>query len=100
MKPLGYDLTPLPIDLGPAFEKQMVESKAKAKPGVAWLPCPDCTHLGAAVVRDGDHLVWREHWVKTYGNAQRQCRASGQRLCDLPQRKMPQGKPLACPCAR
>lgn len=97
--PLGYEMEPLPLDLGPEHERQVVESKRKANPGVAWAPCPDCTHLGAALVREGDHLVWREHWVKTYGNATRQCRASSQRLCDAPARKVPQGKSPACPCS-
>jgi len=99
-KPWGYEMEPLPVDWQPAEQAMRDEVKRKAQPGVAWQPCPDCTSLGAALVRDGDHLVWRVHFVKTYGNAQRQCRASGQRLCDAPHRKVPQGKTLPCPCAR
>lgn len=98
-KAYGYEMEPLPVDWAPAEQVMVEESKRKTQPGVAWAPCPDCTHLGAALVRDGDHLVWRVHWVRTYGHADRQCRASGQRLCDAPARKVPQAKNPTCPCS-
>lgn len=43
----------------------------------------------------GEHLVWREHEVVTWGHDRRVCLASGTPICEQP----PKVKPIIqCPC--
>jgi hypothetical protein len=61
--------------------------------------CSDCaTQKKIGLVRQGEHIVWRQHWIKTWGNAVRQCRASGAPVCEAPARVIPGETPPKCPC--
>lgn len=48
--------------------------------------CPSCLTDKVGLVIQGGHLVWKDHYVSTWGGSSRQCLAGGQRLCDSPAR--------------
>lgn len=48
--------------------------------------CPKCLADKVGLVIQGGHLVWKDHYVSTWGGTSRQCVGGGQRLCDLPAR--------------
>ena len=48
--------------------------------------CPKCTADKVGLVVQGGHLVWKDHYVQTWGGNSRQCTCGGVRLCDLPAR--------------
>lgn len=51
---------------------------------VGWVGCPKCSAgERTAVIRDGEHLVYRPHTYRTWSGAPMECGASWQRLCDL-----------------
>jgi len=62
--------------------------------------CPQCVNQGKKVglVRDGQHLIWRVHWVKTFGSTSRLCHASGAPLCENSAIRIPGETTPTCPC--
>lgn len=66
--------------------------------------CPECiggTRVG--VVRQGEHLLWREHYYTTWSGARQLCRASGVATCIAPERvsgDYPAHVALLCPHAK
>lgn len=61
------------------------EWHAPAKTAAA-LRCPECVAFRATgLVRQGDHLVWRVH-SRRVGKHLVMCKASGTRLCEVPDR--------------
>jgi hypothetical protein len=60
--------------------------REKPQRSVAHASCPQCLNDKVGVVRQGNHLVYKDHWVATWSGSSRQCIAGGQRLCDLPPR--------------
>lgn len=68
-------------------------AKAKANRGesakrvavAGWVTCPRCRpNDRTAVIRDGAHLVYRQHTYQTWSGNKIECQASHQRLCTLP----------------
>lgn len=96
-----FGTAPLPFDLpknrgaqeGAEAKKRWVKPEDYGK-------CPKCSALKVALMKQGDHLVWKEHTFATYGKARFTCAASGQRLCDLPEGEpaLHYGEPMACTC--
>ena len=84
----------LPTGGGPAPEpKQRLRTIVSGK-------CPACVNQGKKVglVRDGQHLIWRVHWVKTFGSTSRPCHASGAPLCENSAIRIPGETTPTCPC--
>lgn len=48
--------------------------------------CPECSGQRVGVVRQGEHLVWREHMYTTWGGSRQLCRASNVATCVAPER--------------
>jgi hypothetical protein len=62
--------------------------------------CPECHNGRLGVVRQGEHLMWRQHYYITYSGARLICQASGVATCVAPERKtrdFPQHVALLCP---
>lgn len=64
--------------------------------------CPRCLAMKVGLMKQGDHLVWKEHSFATYGRARFTCEASGQRVCDMPegQPSLHYDESLKCLCKR
>jgi len=91
------------LDLGQAGVH--VDRRAAAGEGgqaaktVARGRCPlHAHHALTSVVRDGDHLAWREHTFRTWSGAPFTCAGSLQRLCAQPSRYVPGEDTPTCPC--
>lgn len=57
---------------------------AKRVTVVGWVQCPRCrAGERTAVIRDGNHLVYRLHSYRTWAGTPMECQASWQRLCAL-----------------
>jgi hypothetical protein len=80
----------------PLFSVKPVPKRqtAKAEKAVEFGECPGHTGGRTGLERNGEHLYWRDHTVKTWSGTNRICAASHQRLCDRPTRT---GHP-SCPC--
>lgn len=70
------------------LEGQMRSYVERPKPlkAVAHGSCPRCTTERVGLVIQGGHLVWKDHYVATWGSVSRPCVAGGIRLCDEPAR--------------
>lgn len=65
--------------------------------------CPECSNARLGVVRQGEHLLWREHYFTTWSGAKQICRASNVATCVAPERlsrDYPQHVALLCPHTR
>jgi hypothetical protein len=64
-----------------------------------WGKCPECANeRKIGLLLQGEHLVWREHWLRTWGSLLRQCHASGTRLCQAPAVTLPGERAPRCAC--
>lgn len=62
--------------------------------------CPECHKAKVGLLRQGNHLVWREHRYSTWSGAPMVCRASGVALCVAPEGNPPLNvDPIRCPHA-
>lgn len=61
-----------------------------------YVSCPLCSNQKVGFVLDGEHYVYKDHSYATWKGARFQCRAGGQRLCELRPKEW-EGK---CVCAR
>lgn len=59
--------------------------------------CPKCLNEKVGLVIQAAHLVWKDHYVQTWGGASRQCVSGAQRLCDLPARDVVSQTGLSTP---
>lgn len=90
----------------PMFDMAPVEDhaeKQKTVRSVASGRCPECRNLKLGVVRQGKHLVWREHTYTTWSGARIVCRASGVATCVAPERfagDLPMHVAVLCPHTR
>jgi hypothetical protein len=70
------------------FDEPPRRSKKRRTPSprsVTRAKCPKClTAMPVGLIRVGEHLVWREHYITTWGGARRPCPASGVAVCALP----------------
>lgn len=65
--------------------------------------CPLCSKNKLGLVRQGVHLVWRDHTYQTHGGLSLQCSSTGQYLCEVPGRDVSDingEQPPTCPCGR
>jgi hypothetical protein len=65
--------------------------------------CPECHNGRLGVVRQGEHLLWREHTYTTWSGARLTCRASGVATCVAPERvsrDYPMHIAILCPHTR
>lgn len=86
--PLGT----LPLfDPGPRWGRTAERSRTQRPAGHG--PCPCCLGEKIAVIRAGQHLLWREHTYRTYSGAPITCAASLAGLCNAP----PRSGDLRCP---
>lgn len=60
--------------------------RVKRPPTVASGRCPECSNGRLGVVRQGGHLLWREHYYTTWSGARQLCRASNVATCVAPER--------------
>lgn len=74
---------------------------------VAQARCPSCNRSTQAgdikltgLVRQGTHLVWRDHDVVTWGGAKLPCPASGTAVCTNPARSAAYVDAVRCPHQR
>jgi hypothetical protein len=72
------------------LEKRGRRDRQRSAPlrAVAHGACPLCSNDDVGLARQGAHLAWKDHSVRTWGGISLQCHASGQRLCDLPARDL------------
>lgn len=72
------------FDAGPRRGKTRERNRAQKPIGHA--PCPCCLGEKIAVIRSGQHSLWREHTYRTYSGAPITCAASLAALCNAPPR--------------
>ena len=72
-----------PVDAVPELANgHMGERDTKPVKAVTSALCPKCQAPKAlGLIPSGDHLVWRNHDVHTYGGGRLPCRASGVAVC-------------------
>ncbi|NAE18326.1 hypothetical protein [Enterococcus hirae] len=85
------DIPTIPLfdlsDIPPAFTADRSETSTPRN--VTSAPCPSCTQGGhgpgglVGLIRQGEHLLWREHTYPTWSGARLTCRASGVAVCEL-----------------
>jgi hypothetical protein len=64
--------------------KRAKGEQSKRVPVVGWGDCPRCVdNVRVAMIRSGQHLIWREHTITTWGGAKMTCTGSLVALCDL-----------------
>lgn len=87
---------PMELELPPPVETKVKTPRTTEGKSVEWARCPMHAAPGnTGLVMQNGHLVWRHHEVHTIGGAKFECRASGVRLCDLPDRLEHED----CPCS-
>jgi hypothetical protein len=90
----------------PLFDMEATEDhseKQKRVKSVASGRCPECKNLKLGVVRQGEHLLWREHTYTTWSGARITCRASLIATCVAPERiagDLPMHVAVLCPHTR
>lgn len=86
-----------------------MSGRERQKPArsIAQARCPSCNRSTTSgekkltgLVRQGTHLVWREHDVVTWGGAKLPCPASGTAVCTNPAKSMPYVEAVRCPHQR
>lgn len=48
--------------------------------------CPECSNGRVGAVRQGEHVLWREHYYTTWAGTRQLCRASNVATCVAPER--------------
>lgn len=83
-----FDGVPTESMFGDSEVDEMRQTKEPTKKprSVAAGRCPECSNMRLGVVRQGQHLVWRQHYYITWSGAQVVCRASGVATCVAPER--------------
>lgn len=61
-------------------------TKPKRLKSVRFGKCPGCTAPRIGLVRLGDHLIWRQHWITTWHGTRVLCYASFIAVCTAPER--------------
>lgn len=82
-----------------AGTQSATDSRQRSQPSKAFAACPE-HRFGeldklTGLVAQGEHLVWRLHYVTTQTGATWACRASGIPVCELPPR-IPAGVAADC----
>lgn len=89
---------PLPFEIPTAGGASDGSRRTYAK-SVEFGLCPshvgDGTGRGTGLVRQGEHLAWRVHHIRTFGGATLICPSSGQPVCTSPSQSKER---VACPC--
>lgn len=69
-----------------ASYRQSKSSKPAVRPvrSVAQGNCPECTKNPVGLIRQGEHLYWRQHYVTTWRGTPMLCRAANVSLCVAP----------------
>ena len=92
------DHEPLPFEI-PASGGSTEGRRRTSVKSVEFGLCPghvgDGTGRGTGLVRQGEHLVWRVHHIRTFGGATLDCPSSGQPVCTSPSKS---AKRVDCPC--
>ncbi len=71
---------------GSFFDVEPMRRAREKRPvvrSVAQGNCPECTREKVGLVRQGIHIVWREHNLTTWAGTRIACRASGVAACVL-----------------
>jgi hypothetical protein len=75
------------------------ENSRRPARSVAWGRCSrHANPKEIGLVRQGEHLYWREHDYPTWGKARMTCDASGVRLCESSARTVPGQPTPTCDC--
>lgn len=107
VEPVVFNEPPIPdifADLEAQTAKRGTYKEGEGKRrSVEFGACPLCSIRRIGLVRQGEHLAWREHTFQTHGGLSLQCSATGQHLCDLPGRDVSDftgETPPTCSCRK
>lgn len=79
--------------------KKVRKDLVTTQKSVAFGACPDCSAFKVGLIRQGAHLVWRDHSYRTHGGTSLQCRAVAVTLCSAPARSTTFSTEVpTCPC--